>query len=112
MPKRSSKKRPADTNRLAHQIVQESLGEALPNEGKTRQRSLLAVRVDSRAARPGRAKMTKEERSEAARKAAGQRKNNKKTCAIDIDQLCTTCGVLVYAYQLDNGLGVRFVCYC
>ena len=34
MPKRSSKKRPADTNRLAHQIVQESLGEALPNEGK------------------------------------------------------------------------------
>jgi len=74
MPKRSSKKRPADTNRLAYQIVQESIGEAPdPDAGKDPAAVALGRKGGKKGGKARAAKMTPEERSEAARKAAEAR---------------------------------------
>lgn len=74
MPKRSSKKRPADTNRLAHQIVQESIGEAPdPDEGKDPAAVALGRKGGLKGGKARAAKMTPEERKEAAQKAARAR---------------------------------------
>ncbi|MDX1502553.1 MAG: hypothetical protein R3325_09320, partial [Thermoanaerobaculia bacterium] len=80
MPKRSRKKRPADANRRAWQIVQEAIGEAPRDEieqaiaeGKDPAAVLLGRRGGKKGGKARAAKMTPEERSEAARKAAQAR---------------------------------------
>ena len=76
MPKRSSKnKRPADTNKLAFNIVQESIGEAPEpeDEGKNPAAVALGRLGGLKGGKARAAKMTPEERSEAARKAAKAR---------------------------------------
>jgi len=81
MPERSRKKRPVDPNRLAHQIVQEAIGEA-PEEDEP-QKNPAAVALGRLGGLKGgkarAAKMTAKERSEAARKAARARWNGAKS---------------------------------
>lgn len=76
MPERPRRKRPRDTNVLAHQIVKESLGEA-PPEPPQREKDPAAVALGRKGGQKGgkaRAKkMTAEERAESARKAAQAR---------------------------------------
>lgn len=72
MPDRSSK-RPRDPNELARQIVDEATGEAPPfdpDEGKDPAAVALGRKGGLKGGRARAAKMTADERSEAARKAA------------------------------------------
>lgn len=75
MPNRSRKKRPRDVNQLAHAVVAESLGEGEPEPEDRRDPA--AVELGRKGGLKGgkarAAKMTKKERSEAARKAARAR---------------------------------------
>ena len=79
MVDRSSKKRPADLNRRAYQIVQESIGEAPdPNEGKNPAAVELGRLGGLKGGRARAKKLTAEQRSEIARKAAKARWKKKK----------------------------------
>lgn len=75
MPKRSSK--PADLNKLAASIVDEATGEELPEALYQNDKNPAAVELGRKGGQKGgkarAAKMTAEERSEAARKAARAR---------------------------------------
>ncbi len=74
MPDRSRSKRPRDINQLAKQIVDEATGQAEPVEDT---RDPLAVELGRRGGLKGgkarAAKLTPEQRSEIARKAAAKR---------------------------------------
>lgn len=76
MLSRSSKKpkRPRDTNQLAHQIVLESIGEAepqpAPDEGKDPAAVALGRKGGKKGGKARASKMTPEERSAAAKRAA------------------------------------------
>ena len=75
MPDRS-RNRPRDVNSLARQIVDEATGEAAkldPDEGKDPAAVALGRRGGLKGGKARAAKMTPEERSEAARKAARAR---------------------------------------
>ena len=78
MPDRSRKKRPRDANRLAFDVVRESVGEA-PEEpkpegpGKDPAAVALGRKGGLKGGKARAAKMTKKQRSEAARKAAQAR---------------------------------------
>jgi hypothetical protein len=72
MPERS-RKRPTDPNELARQLVDEATGEAPkydPNEGKDPAAVALGRRGGLKGGKARAAKMTPEQRSEAARRAA------------------------------------------
>jgi hypothetical protein len=72
MPKRSRK--PADLNRLAASIVDEATGDAPPvDDGKDPAAVALGRKGGKKGGKARAAKMTPEERSEAARKAAAAR---------------------------------------
>lgn len=78
MPERSSKKRPRDLNSLAHQLTQEATGEAPSIEPQPeREKDPAAVELGRRGGlKGGRAraeKLTAEQRSESARRAATKR---------------------------------------
>ena len=75
MPKRSSKKRPSDTNKRAFDIVRESVGEAPPEPESNKDPAAVALgrKGGLKGGKARAAKMTPEERSEAARKAAKAR---------------------------------------
>ena len=80
MANRSSTKRPKrsrDTNQLAHSVVMESIGAAEPSpnpdEGKDPAAVTLGRRGGLKGGKARAAKLTKEQRSEAARKAAEAR---------------------------------------
>jgi hypothetical protein len=71
-----SRKRPTDVNELARRIVDESTGEIPkldPDEGKDPAAVALGRRGGLKGGKARAAKMTAEERSEAARKAAAAR---------------------------------------
>jgi len=71
-----SRKRPTDVNELAKQIVDESTGNAKPfhpDEGKDPAAVALGRRGGLKGGKARAAKMTPEERSEAARNAAAAR---------------------------------------
>lgn len=74
MPNRSSKKKPRDLNQLAKAIVDEATGEAGRTPTPSESKDPLAVELGRRGGLKGgkarAAKMTKEQRSESARKAA------------------------------------------
>ena len=72
MPNRSSKKkRPADANRLAHQIVQESIGEApVIDDGKDPYAVALGRKGGLVGGKARAKSLTKKQRSEIAKKAA------------------------------------------
>lgn len=76
MPDRS-RKRPRDVNELARQLVDEATGEALPladpDEGKDPAAVALGRKGGLKGGKARAAKMTAEERSTAARKAAQAR---------------------------------------
>jgi hypothetical protein len=75
MPDRS-RKRPTDPNELAKQLVDEATGEAPkvdPNDGKDPAAVALGRRGGLKGGKARAAKMTPEERSEAARSAARAR---------------------------------------
>ena len=81
MPKRSSKKkRPADSNKLAFQIVQESIGE--PSEPEDDGKNPAAVALGRLGGLKGgkarAAKLSAKRRSEIAKKAANARWSNVK----------------------------------
>lgn len=78
MPDRSSKKRPRDVNSLAHQLTREATGEAEPTPPPVeREKDPAAVDLGRRGGLKGgkarAAKLSAEERSEIARKAATAR---------------------------------------
>lgn len=75
MPDRSRKKRPVDPNRRAHQIVQEATGQAPEEEESKKNPAAVALgRLGGlKGGKARAAKMTPEERSEAASKAAQAR---------------------------------------
>lgn len=80
MPKRSSKKkRPADANELAHQIVQESTGEATEpeNDGKNPAAVALGRLGGLKGGKARAKKLSKKRLSEIAKKAAQARYKNK-----------------------------------
>lgn len=74
MPERPRRKRPRDPNARAFQIVQEAIGEAPPEPDPDEGKNPAAVALGRLGGRKGgkarAAKMTAQERSEAARKAA------------------------------------------
>jgi hypothetical protein len=75
MPERS-RKRPTDVNELARQLVGEATGEIQPtdpDEGKDPAAVALGRRGGLKGGKARAAKLTPEERSEAARKAAAAR---------------------------------------
>ena len=79
MPDRS-RKRPTDPNELARQIVDEATGEAPPfdpHEGKNQAAVELGRRGGLVGGKARAAKLTPEQRSEAARKAARARWNKR-----------------------------------
>jgi hypothetical protein len=81
MPDRS-RKRPRDVNELARRLVDEATGEAPPfdrNEGKDPAAVELGRRGGLKGGRARAEKMTPEERSEAARKAAAARWSKRRT---------------------------------
>lgn len=80
MPKRSSKKRPADANKLAFNIVQESVGEApLPEDDGKNPAAVALGRLGGLKGGKARAKkLSKKRRVEIAKKAAKARWENKK----------------------------------
>lgn len=75
MPKRSSKRKPRDLNRLASAIVQEATGEAPeePPSGKDPLAVELGRRGGLKGGKARAAKLTAEERRQAAQKAAEAR---------------------------------------
>jgi hypothetical protein len=75
MPERSSKKRPRDINALAARIVAEATGEAPPEEPSTKNPAAVALgRLGGQKGGKARAaKLTPEQRREAARLAAAAR---------------------------------------
>lgn len=75
MPERSRKKRPRDLNRLASDIVAEGTGEKEPEPDEGKDPNAVALgRKGGLKGGPARAKkLTKKERSEAARRAAQAR---------------------------------------
>jgi hypothetical protein len=75
MPERSRKKRPTDVNELAAQITGEATGqiESEPNDGKDPAAVALGRKGGLKGGKARAAKMTPEERTEAARKAAEAR---------------------------------------
>jgi hypothetical protein len=81
MPDRS-RKRPTDVNKLARQLVDEATGEAPPfdpNEGKNPAAVELGRRGGLKGGKARAAKLSAEERSEAARKAAAARWGKRQT---------------------------------
>ena len=81
MPNRSSKKkRPADTNKLAFNIVQESTGsnDPYPISHKNKAAVELGKLGGKKGGKARAANMTKKQRSEAARRAANARWKNHK----------------------------------
>jgi hypothetical protein len=79
MPDRS-RKRPTDPNELAKQIVDEATGEAPPfdpDEGKDPAAVVLGRKGGLKGGKARAAKMTPEERAEAARNAANARWKNR-----------------------------------
>lgn len=82
MPDRS-RKRPRDVNELARQLVDEATGEAPPapdpEEGKDPAAVALGRKGGLRGGKARAAKMTPQERSESARRAAQARWANKRT---------------------------------
>lgn len=78
MPKRSSKKRPADTNKLAFQIVQESIGEWDPESGKNPAAVALGRKGGLIGGKARAAKLSSKRRKEIALKAAEARWKLKK----------------------------------
>jgi hypothetical protein len=80
MPDRS-RKRPTDPNQLARQIVDEATGEGPkvdPDEGKDPAAVALGRKGGLKGGKARAAKMTPEQRSESARKAAAARWRSKK----------------------------------
>lgn len=82
MPDRPSKKRPRDVNKLAKQIVDEATGEAPPEnetgDGKNPAAVALGRLGGQKGGKARAEKLTAEERSEIAKKAAAARwKGNK-----------------------------------
>ena len=80
MPDRS-RKRPRDINELARQLVDEATGEAMPadpNEGKDPAAVALGRKGGLKGGKARAAKLTPEQRSEAARKAAAARWSRQK----------------------------------
>lgn len=79
MPDRS-RKRPSDVNKLAHEIVEEATGEAPadPDDGKDPAAVELGRRGGLKGGKARAARMTAEERSESARKAAQARWGSRK----------------------------------
>ena len=76
MPKRSSTKRPADINRLAASIVSDAIGEggsAADLEGKNPAAVALGRKGGLKGGKARAAKLSAEERSEIAKKAAEAR---------------------------------------
>lgn len=78
MPNRSRKKKPTDINQLAAAIVAEATAEGnpedeAPNDGKDPAAVALGRRGGLKGGKARAAKMTPEERAEAARKAAAAR---------------------------------------
>ncbi len=75
MPERTRKKRPADANRLAFDIVRESVGEAPPEPKSEKDPAAVALgrKGGLKGGKARAAKMTAEERRESARKAAKAR---------------------------------------
>lgn len=75
MPDRSRKRRPADLNRLAASIVNDSTDEdkAEPDDGKDPAAVALGRKGGLKGGKARAAKLTKEQRSEAARRAAEAR---------------------------------------
>lgn len=80
MPDRTRKKRPADANKLAFNIVQESVGEAPPPEDDGKNPAAVALgRLGGLKGGKARAKkLSKKRRVEIAQKAAKARWENKK----------------------------------
>lgn len=81
MPKRSSKKRPRDVNLLAKAIVDEATGDVVAedppaDDGKNPAAVALGRLGGKKGGKARAAKLTKEERSEIARKAAKARWGN------------------------------------
>jgi hypothetical protein len=77
-----SSKRPRDVNELARQVVDEATGEAPPHdpyEGKDPAAVELGRRGGLKGGKARAAKMTPEQRSEAARRAAAARWGKRKT---------------------------------
>lgn len=72
MPKRSSKKRPRDINSLAASIVQEATGEPV-DDGKNPAAVALGHLGGKKGGKARAAKLTPEQRSEIAKKAAAVR---------------------------------------
>ena len=80
MPKRSSKKRPRDTNQLAASIVQEATGETPPkptDPDKNPNAVALGRLGGQKGGRARAAKLTAEQRRAIARKAAAARWENR-----------------------------------
>ena len=73
MPERSSKKRPTDLNALASQIVGEATGEIDPYEGKNPAAVELGRLGGQKGGKARAAKLTAEQRSAIAKKAAAGR---------------------------------------
>jgi hypothetical protein len=80
MPKRP--RRPRDPNELAYQVFKEAIGEAPPNTPSDKEKNPAAVALGRLGGAKGgaarAAKMTAEERSESARRAANARWKAKK----------------------------------
>ncbi len=70
MPERPRKKRPRDTNVLAQQIVQESLGETPPESEKDPHAVALGQKGGKKGGKARAEKMSSIERSKSAKKAA------------------------------------------
>lgn len=80
MPKRSSKKQPRDINKMAHQIVQESIGEfeeEKMDEGKNPAAVALGRLGGLKGGKARAKKLSKKRLSEIAKKAAQARYKNK-----------------------------------
>jgi hypothetical protein len=81
MPERS-RKRPTDPNELAKQVVDEATGDAPrfdPDEGKDPAAVALGRKGGLKGGKARAAKMTPEQRSEAAKKAAAARWNKRRS---------------------------------
>lgn len=77
MPERPRKNRPADLNRLASSIVGEATGTApVPDEGKNPAAVALGRLGGAKGGKARAAKLTAEQRSEIAKKAAAARWGN------------------------------------
>ena len=85
MPDRS-RKRPTDVNELAARIVGEAVGEIDPYDGKNPAAVELGRKGGLRGGKARAAKMTPEQRSAAAKKAAAARWAHRSPVASEIEQ--------------------------